>query len=220
MIDQDWLFERLQWMIPLWLSLSVHEWAHAYSARWLGDDTAERLGRLTLNPLAHIDPVGTVLLPLMGVPFGWARPVPVNPLQFRRNVSMRTGMMITAAAGPLSNVVIALVSIVLMAVLIRFWPGAVEADSPAYTLLWTMIVLNVILAAFNALPVPPLDGSRIVDGLLPERFRPAWERFCQAGPMVLAAVILLPLLLGISLFSYPIRAAVWLLMLVLELLGG
>ena len=219
MFDENWLFERLQLMIPLWLSLSVHEYAHAAAARWLGDDTAERLGRLTLNPLAHIDPVGTVLLPLMGVPFGWARPVPVNPLQFRRTVSMRTGMMITAAAGPLSNVVIALISIVLMAVLIRFWPEAVGPDSPAGALLQTMIFLNVILAAFNTLPVPPLDGSRIVDGLLPARFRPGWESFCQAGPMVLAAVIILPLLMGISLFRYPMLAAVWVLDLVLKLLG-
>ena len=219
MFDESWLFERLQLMIPLWLSLSVHECAHAAAARWLGDDTAERLGRLTLNPLAHIDPVGTVLLPLMGVPFGWARPVPVNPLQFRRNFSMRTGMMITAAAGPLSNVVMALLSIVLMAVLIRFRPEAVGPDSPAGGLLQTMIFLNVILAAFNTLPVPPLDGSRIVDGLLPQRLRPGWESFCRAGPMVLAAVIILPMLMGISLFRYPMLAAAWLLELVLTLLG-
>src|SRR5574340_1315088 len=90
----------LMMLIPLVLSLSVHEFAHAWSAWKLGDDTADRMGRLTLNPIAHVDPIGTLLLPLLGVPFGWARPVPVNPARFRRNVNMNTGMAMTAAAGP------------------------------------------------------------------------------------------------------------------------
>src|SRR5688572_26569558 len=94
-------------LIPLVLSLTVHEWAHAMSAYRLGDDTAAREGRLTLNPIVHIDPLGTLLLPLMGVPFGWAKPVPVVPTRFRRDVNMSTGMMITAAAGPFSNLVLA-----------------------------------------------------------------------------------------------------------------
>src|SRR5262245_7955094 len=97
MFTSNWLLERVMLLVPLILSLSVHEWAHAYSAHRLGDDTARQEGRLTLNPVAHIDPIGTLLLPLLGIPFGWARPVPVNPIRFRRDVSMRTGMMITAA---------------------------------------------------------------------------------------------------------------------------
>ena len=115
--------DRLAYVIVLLLSLSVHEWAHAISAFRLGDDTAYRQGRLTLNPLAHIDPVGTLLLPLLGVPFGWARPVPVNPARFRRDVHMRTGMMLTAAAGPASNLVLALVSAVAIGLTIRLAPG-------------------------------------------------------------------------------------------------
>src|SRR5215471_12296793 len=100
------------YLVPLLLSLTVHEWAHAWSAYRLGDDTAAKLGRLTLNPIAHIDPIGTLILPLLGVPFGWAKPVPVVASRFRRGVNMTTGMMITAAAGPLSNVVLAVLSAV------------------------------------------------------------------------------------------------------------
>src|SRR5512147_1844508 len=91
--------------ITFLIAFTVHEYAHAWSAYRLGDDTAARMGRLTLNPLAHIDPIGTVLLPLLRVPFGWAKPVPVNPARFRPDVPMARGMMITAAAGPASNIV-------------------------------------------------------------------------------------------------------------------
>ena len=87
------LLTGIKWLIPLLLSLTVHEWAHAYSAYRLGDDTAARQGRLTLNPIPHIDPFGTILCPLLGIPFGWAKPVPVVPTRFRREVTMRTGMI-------------------------------------------------------------------------------------------------------------------------------
>src|SRR5271157_1843260 len=106
LFDEQTILARLTFLVPLILSLSVHEWAHAWAAWRLGDDTARLLGRMTLNPLAHIDPLGTVLLPLLGVPFGWAKPVPVNPLRFR-GVSMSIGMLLTAAAGPISNIVLA-----------------------------------------------------------------------------------------------------------------
>lgn len=217
---EDWLISRLMFLIPLWLSLSVHEWAHAWTAWKLGDDTARLQGRLTLNPLAHIDPIGTLLLPLMGVPFGWAKPVPVNPLRFRHDVNMRTGMMITAVAGPISNIVIALVSIVVLAVLIRFRADAVAGGAPLGSLLQILIYMNVILAAFNALPIPPLDGSRVVDGLVSSRFRPTWEGFCRMGPIALVAVIALPLVLGISLFGWAIDAAGSMVELTVRLLGG
>ena len=98
---------RLMWLPISILSLSFHEFAHAWSAWKLGDDTASREGRLTLNPVSHIDLLGTIILPLLGVPFGWAKPVPVNPARFRRDVNMSTGMAITATAGPLSNVLLA-----------------------------------------------------------------------------------------------------------------
>ncbi|MDH5672925.1 MAG: site-2 protease family protein [Myxococcales bacterium] len=210
-MGNDSLLQHLAFLPPLILSLTVHEWAHAYSAFRLGDDTAARLGRLTLNPIPHIDPIGTILLPLLGVPFGWAKPVPVSPNRFRRDVSMRKGMMITASAGPASNIVLAVICVLLLGLLYRF-----NVRQPAMeTFLTTGFGLNVILAFFNMLPIYPLDGSRVADGLMPYRFRPAWERFVQIGPLALLAVIVLPRMLNFSLFSWPMliasQAAGWLL---------
>ena len=181
---------RVMMLIPLVLSLSVHEWAHAWSAYRLGDDTASREGRLTLDPLAHIDPLGTFLLPLLGVPFGWAKPVPVNPVRFRRDVSMRTGMMITAAAGPISNVILALLATLVLGLVIRFQPGVIDAYPAVSTLLGASIQMNVALAIFNLLPIPPLDGSRVVDGLMPYRFQGSWEKVTRFAPVLLLGVIL------------------------------
>jgi Zn-dependent protease len=177
-------------IIPLILSLTVHEYAHAWSAYRLGDDTASRLGRLTLNPLAHIDPIGTLLLPLLGIPFGWAKPVPVNPARFRRGMRMSTGMMITAAAGPLANVVLAVLCTVAFGLLLRFAPGAAMPGSGSRELLLIGIRLNTALAIFNMIPIPPLDGSRVVDGLMPLRLRPAWEGFTRLAPFLLIAVFI------------------------------
>ena len=179
-------------LVPLVLSLSFHEWAHAWSAAKLGDDTAERMGRLTLNPLAHIDPIGTILLPLLGIPFGWAKPVPVNPARFRRDVKMGTGMAITAAAGPLSNLLLATVCAVVFGALARFSPEAIAPGEGIRRLLLLMIQLNVTLALFNLLPLPPLDGSRIVEAIVPFRMRGAWERFARIAPFVLLAIVFLP----------------------------
>jgi Zn-dependent protease len=215
---EDWIVRSLMWLIPLLLSLSVHEWAHAWMAWRLGDDTAKLQGRLTLNPLAHIDPMGTLLLPLMGVPFGWAKPVPINPIRFGRQVSLRTGVLLTAVAGPLSNVVLAVGCIALWAVMIHFRLGATLGGEAVFALVERLIYLNVLLAAFNLIPIPPLDGSRVVDTLLPDGLRPAWDSLGQMGPIALAAVILLPMLAGVSLFAWPLEAvqtlldqlAVWL----------
>ena len=178
----------LMLLIPLVLSLSVHEFAHAWSAFRLGDDTAARAGRMTLNPLAHIDPIGTLLLPLLLVPFGWARPVPVNPARFRPGVRMGTGMAITAAAGPVSNLFLAVIITVAWALVYRYDPSLLLPGRGVAELLWVMIQLNVNLALFNLLPVPPLDGSRIVDGFMPTGLRPAWERLMRFSPLLLLAI--------------------------------
>lgn len=201
MLDSNWFVERFIFWIPLVLSLSVHEWAHAVSAKLLGDDTAERLGRMTLNPLAHIDPIGTLILPLLGIPFGWAKPVPVNPVRFRQDIGMGTGLMLTAAAGPASNLILALLTAGVVGISSRVSPDLLPES--AMPIIATFIVLNVMLAFFNLLPIPPLDGSRIVEGLIPDSFRPAWDAFSQYSAFALIAVIFLPRMSGIDLFAWP-----------------
>jgi Zn-dependent protease len=179
----------LMLVIPLVLSLTVHEFAHAWSAWKLGDDTAARSGRLSLNPLVHIDPIGTLLLPLIGVPFGWAKPVPVNPAAFRRGVNMRRGMALTAAAGPIANVLLAVLATVVYGLLSRFAPDLLVTPG-VRPLILILIQLNVNLALFNLIPIPPLDGSRVVDGFMPERLRPQWERVTAFAPFFLVAIFL------------------------------
>ncbi|HEX4383093.1 MAG TPA: site-2 protease family protein [Myxococcales bacterium] len=182
------LWSRVALLVPVLFGLTVHEWAHAAAALHLGDDTAERQGRLTLNPLAHIDPVGTLLLPLLGIPFGWAKPVPVEPNRFRPEVSLGQGLVLTAVAGPMANIVLALIC----AAALRLLPvsGSMER------LLLVSTRVNLGLAVFNLLPVPPLDGSRIVDGFLPYEWRSVWNRFSQFGFVVLLALFFAPMLFG------------------------
>ena len=182
---------RLLWLPISILSLSFHEFAHAWSAWKLGDDTASRAGRMTLNPLAHIDVIGTILLPLFSpIPFGWAKPVPVNPARFRRDVSMSRGMAITASAGPLSNVLLAVVAAVLLGLGLRLAPDLVDRESPARFFLVGLLQMNVSLAVFNLLPVPPLDGSRIVAWLLPYRLQQQWHQLEQFSLFLLIPVVL------------------------------
>lgn len=191
------ILERVLMLVPIWLSLTVHEFSHGWSAWKLGDGTAKEAGRLTLNPLAHIDPIGTFLLPLMGVPFGWAKPVPVNPARFDRKWSVRKGMLLTAAAGPASNFLLALLSAVVLGVVFRLNMGRIDALLrpgahgllPAFIkLLIIMMQVNVALGLFNLIPVFPLDGSRIADFFIPERLRPQWEKFCKVAPILLIIV--------------------------------
>ena len=153
--------------IPVFLlALTVHEFAHGWVANWLGDPTARLQGRLTLNPIAHLDPIGTLALVFIG--FGWARPVPVDSRYLKRP---QRDMMLVAAAGPASNLVLA----VLSAFCVRMIPwSATGAEwiwlvKPVLLMLYTSVGVNVILAVFNLLPIPPLDGSRVLSGLLPLR---------------------------------------------------
>ena len=184
----------LLYFVPMVLSLGVHEFAHAWSAHLLGDDTAKERGRMTLNPLVHIDTFGTLILPGLsilatGVAFyGWAKPTPINPARFRRTVSVRLGITLTAIAGPVSNIVLGLVSGLALGVLERV--GTVSR--PTASLLIASMSVNAGLAVFNLLPIPPLDGSRVLFGLLPPR---AAARFASLGalaPIFLIAIIALP----------------------------
>lgn len=169
-LSQNVLVDLVMYLVPMILSLSVHEYAHAWVAFRLGDDTAARNGRLTLNPLSHMDPFGTLLVPGMNVLLGgfaligWAKPVPVNPVRFNRKVTMHVGMILTAIAGPLSNLLLAVLAIGTAALLIRFAPELLVGDKPTglAKLLQAMFILNIGLFIFNLLPLPPLDGSRLL----------------------------------------------------------
>ena len=216
----EFILGRLRIWVPLLLSLSVHEWAHAWSAYRLGDDTAARMGRMTVNPLAHIDPIGTFLLPLLGVPFGWAKPVPVNPARFRRDIHMKTGMMITAAAGPISNICMAFCCMVVYACLVAFNVDMGQVTERVYQLIQMGIIINVILAVFNMFPIPPLDGSRIADGLMPDSLRPNWDAFCRLTPIPLIVMIVMLQVPGVNPFGFFFDATGYLLNLMIRLLGG
>ena len=206
------IVQRLLVILPvLLLSLTVHEFAHAWAARRLGDDTAERMGRHTLNPLAHMDPIGTFILPVFtNIPFGWAKPVPVNPTRFRQGVNMAKGMMFTSLAGPAANLLLGILSAVLLGIVARLVPDLGAGGDPrsapriAAAFLFSMIQMNVVLAVFNLLPIPPLDGSRIVDAFLPARFRPAWETFSRFSMFVLLALVFF----GWRLIAVPVGAGI------------
>jgi Zn-dependent protease len=195
----DLVTDRLMLLVPLVLSLSVHECAHAWTAYRLGDDTAKRQGRLTLDPTVHIDWVGTILLPVLGVPFGWAKPVPVNPARFRRGVDVRTGMLWTSLAGPLSNVALAVASGIAFAVCLATLPRTAIPEA----LLLILGQMNVGLALFNLLPIPPLDGSRIVDWLVPDGLVDTWRAVRAQGPLLLMGFVVLTNMLDIDLFAWP-----------------
>ena len=162
-----WLHDASTWVLPVLLAVTLHEAAHGYVAWRLGDDTAYRLGRVSFNPLRHVDPIGTVLLPalllLLHVPllFGYAKPVPVR---FDRLRHPRSGMVLVAAAGPGTNLLLAVVSTALLHLL----PVLPEVASGwARITLVKSLYLNLVLAIFNLLPLPPLDGGRVAVGLLP-----------------------------------------------------
>ncbi len=150
------------------MSVVVHEVSHGYVAELFGDPTARLSGRLTLNPIKHLDPVGSLLVPTVmymvgGFILGWAKPVPYNPYNFKQ---VRLGTMFTAAAGALSNLFLALI----FGLLIRFAPALGIVSDPFIALASTIVFINLILAIFNLIPIPPLDGSKVLFSLLPYRF--------------------------------------------------
>ncbi|MDX9745937.1 MAG: site-2 protease family protein [Syntrophales bacterium] len=175
--------------IPLLYSVIVHELAHGWVALVMGDNTAKRLGRLSLNPLKHLDPLGTLMLFIVG--FGWAKPVPVN---LQNISSRRTGFVLVSAAGVVANTIFAFVAILLTQILMP------PPQSPMATFLFYLAQINIILAAFNLIPIPPLDGSKIVMGLLPDHIRHIFQRMEPYGFFIIIIMLYLGVLTPVIVF--------------------
>ncbi len=185
-------------LIAILLSLTVHEFAHAWYADRAGDPTPRRQGRVTLNPLAHLDPLGTILIVIvafLGVGLGWGKPVPVNPAYFR---NPRVDWVMTAFVGPLSNIVLAIpFAMILRGVSQAVQIGNENQSIPVYVeFLFWMVMVNVSLALFNMIPLHPLDGSKVLSGFLPDIFdRRYWNFQMLYGPMILfGSILILPFL--------------------------
>ena len=191
----DMIYAVSIWLLPVLIAITFHEAAHGYVARFLGDDTAARLGRVSLNPLRHIDPFGTIILPGLLLfarspfLFGYAKPVPVN---FRALRNPRSGMVLVAAAGPAMNIGLAIIAALSFHLLVYL--PATMAQWAALNIK-NAVIINVVLAVFNLFPLPPLDGGRIAVGLLPNVLARQLARLEPYGMMIfIGLLILLPLL--------------------------
>jgi Zn-dependent protease len=198
------------WAVPVLFSIVVHEVSHGWMAYRLGDDTAKRMGRLTLNPVPHIDLVGTVILPLimiiMGGPvFGWAKPVPFNPYNFNRNVNVRSGVMWVALAGPVSNLGLAFISSFIFVAVQKFLTGLPPLIYFSITqLAQALIFINLVLASINLIPIPPLDGSKILMRFLPPKYSPYFLQLERYGFLII--IILLATGVFSSIVWVPVKS--------------
>ncbi len=183
---------------PVLLALTFHEYAHAYVANMYGDDTAKQSGRLTLNPLKHLDLLGTIMIFL--VHLGWAKPVPVNPNRLR---NPKRDMLWISAAGPLTNMVLALISGIFLRLLIAMG-GASDQHSVMGLFIFMVFMslqVNLALAIFNILPIAPLDGSKILSGLLPDNCREIIYSLERYGPFILIGLIIFGRVTGVSILG-------------------
>lgn len=174
------MIEMIIFVIIILFAITVHEFSHAAAADLMGDPTPRLAGRLTLNPIKHIDPIGFLMLLI--VRFGWAKPVPINPYNFRDPVR---GEMVVSFAGPLSNFLCAW----LVAVLMRFFPVIFQMNGYVHDSVSYFIWINLALAVFNLLPIPPLDGSHILEPFIPEEYRVMLEQY---GFFILIFILLFP----------------------------
>ncbi len=184
----------LFWIIALTVAITIHEFAHAWAAERLGDPTPRLMGRLTLNPLAHLDPLGTIML--LVARFGWGKPVQFDPFNLRHP---RRDSAIISLSGPVSNLLLALICSIILRVTV--------GNGILVYLFQSLIVMNVVLAVFNLVPIHPLDGFKIVGGILPEEYAHQWAELERYG-MIFLIVLILPLGGGVSPISQLISPVI------------
>jgi len=211
--------EQIRWILiglfVLIVSVALHEFGHAVMAYKLGDDTPKRQGRVTLNPLAHADPIGTLVLPLVGgiyaaaaiaaggAPigggFGWGKPVQWNPARIRRGIHMSTANILVSVAGPAMNLVLAVVVALVSVILLSQGVGGRDL----HQILFFAVNTNFVLFFFNLLPIPPLDGGHVAEAFMPYRYREKFESYARFSPFLLLALIMIPSLARV--FLWPAR---------------
>ena len=191
--------EKIRWILlnvfVLLISVALHEFGHAIMAHKLGDDTPSRQGRVTLNPLAHADPIGTLLLPIIGGisgfgGFGWGKPVQWQPNRVTRKISMSAAKILVAIAGPSMNLLLAIVIAIVHAILLS--QHVVVLTSEVSRILMFAVLANFILFFFNLLPVPPLDGGHVAQSFVPYRHRDRFEQFARYSPFIVLGFMLVP----------------------------
>lgn len=188
--------ETIFFLISVVIALTVHEFAHAAVAARQGDQTARSAGRVSLNPMRHLDPAGSFLFLFAGI--GWGKPVPVNPYQLKDG---KLGDFYVSIAGIIANMVLAFISF-LPLIIIRLFGGDFDSQNVFLQFTAMLFYVNCLLAAFNILPIPPLDGSKAIGILVPRRWEPAYQRYLQVGPVLLIGIFMLSIVFRVNIFGW------------------